>query len=185
MVSGRDGRPQLCFRAGPGSGRGPLRIWAQSTVFDLTIDMSIDEDDAMSRTFRLQILLTICFLAALLLAPAVLAQPDECKGEAVAIVQVTINEENAISVDKESVTIERQGRVCWEVSGLSEGETLAMSGKEEGDDHFPETTVSLPRSFMNSGVANKPGTFRYDLILSDGEGEVSRLDPEVIVDPGP
>ena len=127
--------------------------------------------------------LATCLLATLFLAPAAMAQPDECRGNTVKIVQVTINEENVISVDKETVTIERQGRVCWEVSGLSEGETLTMSGKSAEDDQFPERSVSLPRSFMNSGVASRDGTFRYDLTLTNADGEISRLDPEVIIDP--
>lgn len=137
----------------------------------------------MTHPIRLRTLLTSCFLAGLLLAPAAMAQPDECKGAAVAIVKVTIDAENVISVDKDSVTIERQGRVCWEVDGLAEGETLTMAGKSESDDQFPDKSVSLPRSFMNSGVASKPGTFRYDLILTGDSGEISRLDPEVIIDP--
>ena len=138
----------------------------------------------MAHPIRLRVLWTACLLASLLLAPAALAQPDECRGAKVKVVKVTISEENAISVDKDSVTIERQGRVCWEVTGLSEGETLTMSGKAETDDQFPERSVMLPRTFMNSGVTSKDGTFHYDLILSLDGKEISRLDPQVIIDPG-
>lgn len=139
----------------------------------------------MTHPIRLRTLLATCFLTALFLAPAAVAQPDECKGAAAAVVKVMIDAEKTISVDKDTVTIKRRGRVCWEIDGLSEGETLTMAGKSGSDDQFSDKSVSLPRSFMNSGIANRPGTFRYDLILTDAEGkELYKLDPSVVIGPG-
>lgn len=139
----------------------------------------------MFHTFRLRFVLSACFLTTLLTAPAAMAQPDECKGEAVKIVKVTISgEAYDIKVDPETVEIERHGRVCWEIDGLAEGHTLTMSGKSEADDHFADHSVTLPRKFMNSGAPNKPGTFHYDLTLSADGNEISKLDPAVVIGPG-
>jgi len=78
--------------------------------------------------------------------------------------------------------------VCWMVSGLAEGETLHLKGKEGQEDLFPdlERTIRLPRTFGLSGKPAKLGTWRYELwITQEGSTEIFlKTDPEVIIKSG-
>lgn len=122
-------------------------------------------------------------LALLLLAPTAFAAPDECRGNAAKVVNVNIAEDHAITVDQDTVTIKMHGRVCWEITGLKDGDTLTMAGKTAADDQMNERFAKYPVAFINSGAPNKKGTFHYHLILTNDGKEVSRLDPLVIIEP--
>lgn len=113
----------------------------------------------------------------------------DCVGNNVKIVNVTVGEKGNsgkwdVSVDKNSVEIHTEQRVCWEISGLETDYTLIMQGKTEEDRQINRGQASPPKTFINSGPPKATGTFNYDLILNDPAGtEVGKLDPEVIIRP--
>lgn len=110
-----------------------------------------------------------------------------CPGNAT-VVNVTLSEKGSsgkwdVGVDKETVEITMQGRVCWDVSGLEDGYTLTMSGKSGEDNQFPDRSVTPPPTTINSGAPKSAGTFEYDLTLTHDGNEVGKLDPSIIIRP--
>lgn len=141
----------------------------------------------------------VLFAIAALLATGAAAQEespsDDCKG-GVKVEIAVVPDQEPLKVSPESVTIYRNGkpgqpgRVCWRVSGLQDGETLHIAGKEDSPvkDPFPslERTITAPRDRANSGAPAKLGTWTYDLWITV-EGSDERLhftDPEVIISDG-
>jgi hypothetical protein len=124
------------------------------------------------------------------------ARAIDCPGNIKHAAQVSITldfEGGKMTVDPATVTIfvkegrKKPGRVCWVVQNLGEGQTLHIAGKEGEPDLFPnaEKTITLPRTFANSGNPAKAGKWMYELwITEEGkEGKLLFTDPEVIVEP--
>ena len=65
----------------------------------------------------------------------------------------------------------KPGRVRWVVTNLGAGQTVHIAGKTGQPDMFPqaERTITLPRTFANSGGPARKGNWRYDLWVTEEE----------------
>lgn len=129
------------------------------------------------------------------------ARPDQARGQGqeeeacpdpFAQVDVTVDPESEpLLLEPDPVEIylnpgEGQvGLVCWVVTGLAEGQTLHIEGKEGEPDLFPnlQRTITAPRDRATSGLPSASGSWTYSLWITE-EGSNEKLhftDPEVIV----
>ncbi len=117
--------------------------------------------------------------------------PENCPAP-FAQVDVTVDPESEpLLVDPESVEIYlpggngRANLVCWKVTGLVDGQTLHIQGKEGQSDLFPnlQRTIVAPEDTASSGQPSATGTWTYSLwITQTGSDEKLHFtDPEVIV----
>ena len=134
---------------------------------------------------------------AALMAGALPAAAIDCPGSVQNAAQVSLTldpEHGKIVADPPTVTIymqegkDKPGRVCWVVQNLGEGQTLHIASKEGQPDTFPdaERTITLLRTFANSGWPARAGKWLYELwITEEGkEGKLLLTDPEVVVGGG-
>jgi|GEM_PF-6375285 len=121
--------------------------------------------------------------------------PPDCPGP-FAKVSVTVDPQSEpLDVTPDSVEIYknpgpgRAGLVCWQVTGLEEGQTLHIVGKPDEPDLFPDLArkIVFPNDSANSGQPSGTGTWEYSLwITNQGSHEQHHFtDPEVIVGGGP
>lgn len=107
-------------------------------------------------------------------------------------VDVTVDPESEpLLVDPESVEIYlpggngRANLVCWKVTGLVDGQTLHIQGKEGQPDLFPnlQRTIVAPEDTASSGQPSATGTWTYSLWITEtgSDEKLHFTDPEVIV----
>jgi hypothetical protein len=136
-------------------------------------------------------------LAALGFGPGSRAA-GECPEKATQV-DVAIGADDTISIpaDQQSVTIyldqqaKGKTKVCWVITGLKEDYTLELQRKSatQGRGYFDLQRKVKGRqgapTLSRIGVPKKAGTWIYGLKLKGPDGAGGRLDPEVIIDPGP